>query len=249
VILPGLCTFYCVTARSLSFSQGTFPSKFKHASVTPLLKKPGLDPTVSENFRPFSNLNNISKILERLFLTRLQPYIASSHCFSHLQSAYCKHHFTETSLIHLLDSIYHAADNGLATLLSLDLSAAFDTIHHTILLNHLTSSFGIMGSSHNWLMSYLSNRSFSVTSGYSSSIILPSSCRVPQGSVLSPILFTIYVSPIASIVSYNGVNQQQYADDTQLFVFLSPATLSSSLCISSGVSLLFTAASSTMVWF
>jgi len=216
---------------NLSFSRGIFPSNFKHASVTPLLKKPGLDPSVSANFRPISNLNNISKILERLFLARLQPHIALSPNFNPLQSAYRKHHSTETSLIHLLDSIYHAADNGLATLLlSLDLSAAFDTIDHAILLNRLTSSFGIMGSSHNWLKSYLSNRSFSVTSGSTSSSILSSSCGVPQGSVLGPILFTIYVSPIAQIVSSLGVNQQQYADDTQLFLFLSPTSLSSSLC-------------------
>jgi len=119
---------------NLSFSPGTFPSKFKQASVTPLLKKPGLDPTVSANFRTVSNLNKISKILEKLFLTRLQPYIASSPSFNHLQSAYRKHHSTETSLIHLLDSIYHAADNGLATiLLSLDLSAAFDTIQSSLI--------------------------------------------------------------------------------------------------------------------
>jgi len=178
-------------------------------------------------FRPISNLNNIAKIHERLFLTRLQPYIASSPSFNQLLSAYRKHHSTETSLIHLLDSIYRAADNWLTTLfLSLDLSAAFDTTDHTILLNHLTSSFGIMGSSHNWLKSYLSNRSFSVTSGSSSSFILPSSCGVPQGSDLAPILFTIYVSPIASIVSSQGFNQQLYADDTQLFVLLSPSSSS-----------------------
>jgi hypothetical protein len=224
---------------NLSFSQGIFPSKFKHASVTPILKKQGLDPTVSANFRPISNLNNISKILERLFLTRLLPHITISPNFNPLQSAYRKHHSTETSLIHLLDSIYHAADNGLATLLlSLDLSAAFDTIDHTILLNRLTSSFGIMGSSHNWLKSYLSNRSFSVASGSSSSSILPSPCGVPQGSVLGPILFNIYVSPIASIASSHSVHQQQYADDVQLFLFLSPASLSNSLfnlqrCVSS----------------
>jgi len=167
---------------NLSFSQGTFPSKFNHASVTPLLKKPGFDPSVSANFRPVSNLNNISKILESLFLTRLQQHIALTPNFNPLQSAYRKHHSTETSLIHLLDSIYHAANNGLAAqLLSLDLSAAFDTIDHVI---RLTSSFGIMGSFHNWLKSYLSNRSFSVTSGSTSSSILSSSCGVP-------ILFTI----------------------------------------------------------
>jgi len=107
--------------------------------------------------------------------------------------------------------------------------AAFDTIDHTILLYRLTSSFGIMGFSHNWLMSYLSNKSFSVTSGSSSNFILSSSCGVPQGSVLHPILFTI-MSPIASIVSSHGVNQQQYADDTQPFVFPSPSSLSNSLC-------------------
>jgi len=134
-------------------------------------------------------------------------------------------------LIHLFDSIYHAADNGLATLfIFLDLSAAFDTIDHTILLNRCTSSFGIMGSSHSWLKSYLSNMSFSVTSDSSFSFILLPSCGVPQGSVMGPILFTIYVSPIASILSSHGVNQQQYADDTQLFVFLSPSSLSRSLC-------------------
>jgi len=79
-----------LTLTNLSFSQGTFPSKFKHSSVTPLHKKPGHDPTVLAHFRPISNLNNISKILERLFLTRLQPYTASSeydslkcHIFSH----------------------------------------------------------------------------------------------------------------------------------------------------------------------
>jgi len=135
-----VCGFTYAYLANLSSSQGTFPSKFKHASVTPLLKKPGHDPTVSANFQPILNQNNISKIFKRLFLTRLQPYIDSSPSFNHLQSAYRKHHSTETSLIHFLDSIYHAADNELATLLfSLDLSAAFDTIDHTILLNRLTS--------------------------------------------------------------------------------------------------------------
>jgi len=103
-----------------------------------------------------------------------------------------------------------------------------DTIDHVIPLNRLTSSFGIMGSSHNWLKSYLSNRSFSVTSGSTSSSILSSSCGVPQGSVLGPFLFTTYVSPITSIVSSYGVNQQQYGRYTTLSHF--SASLSSSLC-------------------
>jgi len=200
---------------------GHFPRQYKHASVTPLLKKPGLDPTVSANIRPICNLNNISKILERLFLRRL---------FNHLQSDYCKHPSTETSLIHILDYLSIMQLIMGSPLFSLDLSAAFDTIYYTILFNHLTFSFGIKGSSHNWLKPYLSNRSFSVTSSSSSSFILPSRCGVLQGSVLGPILFTMYISLIASIVSFHGINQQQYADDTQLFFFISPSSLSSSLC-------------------
>lgn len=147
-----------------------------------------------------------------------------------MQSAYRRHHSTETSLTYLLDSIYHSADNGLATLLlSLDLSAAFDTIDHSILINRLISGFGITGPAIDWLKSYLLGRSFSVVHGSLSSASTPVQCGVPQGSVLGPILFTIYVSPIASIVSQFSVHQQQYADDTQLFVCLSPSTLSTSL--------------------
>ena len=177
--------------------------------------------------------------MERLFLTRLQPHIISSPNFNPLQSAYRRHHSTETSLIHLLDSAYHAADDGLATLLlSFDLSTAFDTIDHSILLKRLSTSFGVIGSAHNWLSSYLSDRSSSVRVGSSSSTVLPSICGVPQGSVLGPVLFSIYISPIAHIASQFNVRQQQYADDTQLMLFISPSNLDNSLlnlqhCLSS----------------
>ena len=224
---------------NLSFAQGSFPSCFKHASVTPLLKKPNLDPALPSNYRPISNLNNVSKIVEKLFLSRLLPLVTASPNFNPFQSAYRQFHSTETSLIHLLDSIYHAADNGLATfLLALDLSAAFDTIDHSILLNRLKTSFGISGSIHSWLSSYLTDRSFSVNLGPFTSSSHSIHCGVPQGSVLGPILFSLYISPIASLTSSHSVSQQQYADDTQLFISLSPATLDTSLanlqsCLSS----------------
>jgi len=126
----------------LSFSQGTFPSKFKHASVTPPLKNPGLDPTVSANFRPISNLNKISKILERLFLTRLQPYIASSPSFIH-QSAYHKNitllkSFSFTSLI--LSTMQLIIGSPLFSRLELrrlraDLLICYTRLHHSVDLN------------------------------------------------------------------------------------------------------------------
>ena len=126
------------TLANLSFSQGIFPTKFKEASVVPLLKKPSLDPDNPANYRPISNLNNISKMLERLFLSRFYPHVTSSPHFNHLQSAYRKFHSTESALLHTFDSIYRSADQSKPTfLVSLDLSAAFDTIDHSILLNRL----------------------------------------------------------------------------------------------------------------
>src|SRR6218665_1891365 len=87
-----------------------FPSCFKSALVTPLLKKPYLDPGNLSNFRPISNLNNISKILERLFLTRIMNHITSSPNFSHYQSAYREGHSTETALTSILDNIFSSIE-------------------------------------------------------------------------------------------------------------------------------------------
>ena len=108
---------------------------------------------------------------------------------------------------------------GQATLLvALDLSAAFDTIIHSTLLSRLHKSFGISGLALSWLQSYLSNRSQSVCIGQFSSDTAPLTTGVPQGSVLGPILFSTYISPIAQIVANHSLLHQQYADDTQLFV-------------------------------
>jgi hypothetical protein len=131
------------TLANLSFSEGRFPSTFKSASITPLLKKPGLDKSNPSNYRPISNLNNISKIIERLFLNRFQPHVLSSPNFNSYQSAYRTKHSTETALLLTLDKIYHSSDTGQSTILvSLDFSAAFDTIDHTALLNRLETNLG-----------------------------------------------------------------------------------------------------------
>jgi len=216
---------------NLSFQEGCFPQNFKSALVTPLLKKPNLDPENLSNFRPISNLNNISKILERLFLTRLRPRVLASPNFNPFQSAYRRNHSTETALLCTLDNVFHSADLGKSTVLvSLDLSSAFDTIDHSLLLNRLKTTFGISGPALNWITSYLSNRSQSVKFGKLMSCPQTCTSGVPQGSVLGPLFFTIYVSPIASLLSQSGVNQHQYADDTQLHIAISPTTSSSELC-------------------
>jgi len=218
------------TLANLSFSEGSFPTSLKQAHVTPLLKKPGLSTDDPSNYRPISNLNYISKVLERLFLPRFQSHVTNCPNFNSFQSAYRRHHSTETALLCTLDNIYHNSARGCATaLISLDLSAAFDTIDHSILINRLHSSFGVSGLALSWISSYLTNRTQIVRIGNSSSDVIPLSTGVPQGSVLGPLLFSIYTSPVAHIASAHNVPQQQYADDTQLYVAISAASASSAI--------------------
>ena len=123
------------TLANLPISQDIFPSRFKLAQVTPLLKKPSLDKGTPSNYRPISNLNNISKLLERLILNRIRDHISSCSNFNPFQSAYRKYYSTETALLLALANIYSSIDQGSSTfLVSLDLSSAFDIIYHNILL-------------------------------------------------------------------------------------------------------------------
>jgi Reverse transcriptase (RNA-dependent DNA polymerase) len=142
---------------SLSFKEGKFSNLYKHASVTPLLKKEGLYSDVLRNYGLIPNLHTISKILERLFLMHLTAHMKTSPNYSlEIQSAYKPGHSCKTSLLKLLNDVYCASDNGLYTVLfQLDLSAAFDTTDISSLLRRLRYSFGICGSALNWIASYL----------------------------------------------------------------------------------------------
>ena len=101
----------------------------------------------------------ISKILERLFLARIHSHILASPNFNQHQSAYRPRHSTETALLSTLNNIFLSSDSGKSTLLiSLDLSAAFDTVDHNTLLNRLESSFGLTGFALSWVRSYFTDR-------------------------------------------------------------------------------------------
>ena len=161
-------TFSTLIARLavLSFKEGKFPTRFKQAVVTPLLKKEGLDDEVFANYRPISNLNTMSKIVERLFMSRLVDHVKQSPNYNRLQSAYRRGHSTETALLKLLNDVYSAADNGFRTaLIQLDLSAAFDTIDINTMLRRLRYAFGISGPALNWIASYTNGRTQSVYVG------------------------------------------------------------------------------------
>ena len=129
----------------------------KHAIVTPLLKKSTLNPDQLKNYRPVSNLTFISKLLERVISTRLSQHKDNHQLREPMQSAYRERHSTESAILRIHNDVLRAMDQGQCTLLvMLDLSAAFNTVDHQILLKRLSNVFGV----HTllWIESYLHNR-------------------------------------------------------------------------------------------
>ena len=146
-----------------------------------MLKKAGLDSSLPANYRLISNLSTVSKVLE----SHLRPHLLSSSNFSELQSAYRKGHSTETALLEVLDGAVTVADNKQVTvLIGLDLSAAFDTVDHRLLLDRLWLEFGVTETPLNWLQSYLDGRTQYVKMGQHQSATVGVDVGVPQGSVL-----------------------------------------------------------------
>ena len=207
-----------------------FPSQFKQAIVTPLLKKHSLPPVDLSSYRPISNLSFLSKVTERVIHNRLLAHLESFPSLSSFQSAYKKLHSTETALLKIHnDLLLSFEDKKLSALVLLDMSAAFDTVDHSILLSRLSSNFGISGSAHSLLTSYLSGRTQSVSIHSSSTPPSPIMTGVPQGSVLGPLLFSLYTTPLTNLLDNSPMSYHLYADDTQLYISFSPNESAESL--------------------
>ena len=173
-----------------SLLTGYVPQLFKVAVIKPLLKKPAFDPGSLANYRPISNLTFISKVLEKVVASQLCEFLHSNSLFEEFQSGFRAHHSTETALLKVANDLLLASDSGLlSVLMLLDLSAAFDTIDHHILLRRLEELLGIRGTALAWLKSYLSDRFQFVHVNNESSVHTRVRYGVPQGSVLGPILF------------------------------------------------------------
>ena len=178
-----------------SFATSTFRDDMKLAEVIPLLKDG--DHEVASNNRPHSLLNTVSKICERAVLNQLNSYSTRNKRLSAHQSGNKKQHSTETLNLLITDHLLDAMDNKkLSAVILIDLSKAFDSISHSILLNKLISAIGVSKETVKWFESYLTGRFQKVRIGSSSSAALPITHGLPQGAILSPL--HIYKRPCNS---------------------------------------------------
>ena len=166
-----------------------------------------------------SNLPFISKLVERVVAKQLNMHIDEHALHDPFQSAYRRGHSTETALPRVKNGIAETLDKKCTTILvMLDLSAAFDSVVHELLMTRLEQSFGITDKALAWLRSYISERNQKVVVGSAESGGSVVTRGVPQGSVLGPILYCIYTKPIGRIITRHGMNHHCYADHLQIYL-------------------------------
>ncbi len=193
---------------NLTIRHNIIPDDWKTATITPIYKDGDKDDPA--NYRPISILPALSKILERIIHTQLYEHIDNNNVLSNAQFRFRKGHSTSSCILNLLDTIYcNVEENRLTGVIFLELKKAFDTVDHTILINKLRK-LNVHEHSLNWFDNYLNNRHQSVKSAKKNI-----NCGVPQGSILGPLLFILYINNLEKYLNDCKINL--YADDTALY--------------------------------
>ena len=209
----------CIISKPLevifnfSFSTGIVPYHFKLARVIPVYKK-GSQLCVN-NYRPISLLSVFNRILEKLVFKRLSGFIDKYNLLYCKQFGFRSSHSTIHAILSITDNIQKAFEKGTFSCgIFLDLSKAFDSVNHLILLEKL-DHYGVRGLTRSWFTSYLSERKQFVSLGNINSEVWNISCGVPQGSVLGPLLFLLYLNDFHK--SSKILEFHLFADDANLF--------------------------------
>ena len=210
-ILPAL-----VKLVNISLATGSIQG-LKDAVITPLLKKHDLDKETLSNYRPVHNILYLSKLIETVVSIQLTNHMDTNNIHIPFQSGYKPSHSCETLLLNLVDNILKTMDDKLCTIfLLLDLSSAFDTVDHDRELLILFNDIGLRDVAHEWFRSYLLGRRQAVNIKGNISEFSNTSYGIPQGSVLAPILFNIYVRSFTHMLTEAGYSVHGYADDHQV---------------------------------
>ena len=197
---------------NLSITSGTCPDSLKIAKVIPIFKKD--DSSLISNYRPISILPAISKILEKILYTRLYEFVNNNNLIHSNQYGFRKLHSTDFAIVQLCDEIVHALSRKEHCVgVFKDLSKAFDTIDHLI-LKYKLNNYGVRGTALEWFQSYLTNRKQYVSFQSNDSQKMTIKCGVPQGSILGPLLFLLYINDI--VQSSTKVSFILFADDTNI---------------------------------
>jgi hypothetical protein len=209
IIAPSLTYIF-----NLSISSGIYVDDWKRARVIPVYKTE--DRTKCENYRPISTLPIISKLFEKEVFGQLYQYLIDNSLLSRFQSDFRPKHSTLSLLIEMCDNWFENMDNGEITgLISVDIRKAFDFIDHKILLRKMQDQFGVQNSELKWFQSYLTKRSqVCVFDGYTS-LTKEIVCGVPQGSILGPLMFLLYINNLPECLK--NTTPGMYADDTQIY--------------------------------
>ena len=200
---------------NLSFETGIFIENLKTAKTVPIFKDTGSNLNHC-NYRPISLLSNINKLIEKLMYNRLYTFLMKFNCIYDLQFGFRQGHSTNHALINLTEDIRSALDNNnFAVGVFVDLQKAFDTVDHNILLSKL-EFYGIRGIANQWFKSYFNNRKQFVTIDGINSGEAIMQYGVPQGSVLGPLLFLIYINDLHLTIKF--CTTRHFADDTNILI-------------------------------
>lgn len=218
LILPHLLPYITHIYNSV-LTSSIFPASWKTAKVIPIPKIS--NPKGPNDYRPISILSYLSKGLERIIAEQLQQHFAHNNLLSTWQSGFRSCRGTTTPLLDVTETLRQSLDNNnIGIMVLLDFSKAFDTVNHNILLHKLVTDFGLSSSSSRLISNYLNGRSQYVAQEGDNSDVAPLVRGVPQGSVLGPLLFTIYINDLPS--RFRHARCHLYADDVQLVATGSP---------------------------
>ena len=199
---------------NISLICGSFPNDMKLAKIIPVFKSG--DRFKFSNYRPISLLSQFSKIPEKIFNKRLTSFIEAQHILSDGQYGFRSNHSTSLVLTEFVEKVTSAMDKYQTTIsVFIDLKKAFDTVDHNILLSKL-QSYGVRGLALEWIKSYLSNRRQCVCYNNSNAEFKEIKCGVPQGSILAPLLFILYINDMCDVSKLLHVIL--FADDTKYFL-------------------------------